>query len=290
MFVSVMTPTYNRGYILGQCYASLIDQTDSDFEWIVVDDGSTDDTEALVKSWQAEGKICLRYIKQENGGKQRAHNAAVRVARGELCVCLDSDDMLSPDAIAVARQVWQNQREKNSIGILAKRGDPQTHAPICGTWPADLTSCRMMELQQKYHFSGDTVLFFDTALLQQHYFAEFDGENFVSEDSLYAVLDRYGSMILVDQVIYYCAYLEDGLTAKFFQLLRENPMGTAYCFYERTISSQSLVDKLHNAIISQAFLLHAQKKRAYVITGDKAIFCLAGLVAPIYRKLRIQRK
>ena len=98
--VTVFTPTYNRAYILGDLYHSLQRQTCMDFEWLIVDDGSADDTKALVASWQGEeNPFPIRYVYQENGGKCRAINRGLKEADGRLFFTVDSDDYLTDDAI-----------------------------------------------------------------------------------------------------------------------------------------------------------------------------------------------
>ena len=104
--LAVFTATYNRAYIISDLYRSLLAQTNQDFCWIVVDDGSTDDTEQLIASFIAENLIPIRYIKQENGGKQRAHNTGVEACNNELFFCVDSDDTLAPTAIEDVLTLW----------------------------------------------------------------------------------------------------------------------------------------------------------------------------------------
>ena len=287
MFLSVITPTYNRAHTLGRCYDSLCAQTDKDFEWIVVDDGSSDTTEALISGFILENKIPIRYFYQENGGKQRAHNRGVYNALGDMCVCVDSDDALTPGAVEMAKATWQSRGDNNTIGILAKRGDFEKGEPICTDWPDFLKQSKMIELQEEYNFSGDTVLFFDTAVLKEHYFREFEGEKFVPEDSLYAELDEIGQMILLKDVLYLCEYLEGGLTSNYRKLLRNNPMGTAYCYYRRTLSAKGIVAKLKNAIISESYLSLSGKKAEYEKNKCRFILFIAKLAAPIYRRIKI---
>lgn len=97
--VTVFTPTYNRAYILNNLYQSLCRQSYGDFEWLIVDDGSTDNTEGLIASWLDESKISLCYIKQPNGGKHRAINRGIQEANGNLFFIVDSDDYLADNAI-----------------------------------------------------------------------------------------------------------------------------------------------------------------------------------------------
>ena len=253
MRISVITPTYNRAYILRQCYESLCAQTDPNFEWVVVDDGSTDDTDVLVQSFIAENRIPICFIRQENGGKHRAHNTAVQHATGELVVCLDSDDMLTEDAIAVARRLWQQQSKPGITGILALRGDPEHRRPICTALPIGVTTATMFDLNNRYGFSGDTVLFFRTDLLRMIPFATFEGERFIPETNLYVDIDRHGKMLLLNQVLYLCAYLPDGLTAKFHRLLTGNPNGTADTYYKCMRMAADLKTKLKYAVLTNIY-------------------------------------
>lgn len=290
MFLSIITPTFNRRHTLGICYQSLLNQTDDDFEWIIIDDGSTDGTEKLVNDFIAEKRLSISYFRQANGGKHRAHNVGVMQAQGELCVCLDSDDALAPMAVETAKLVWKGRKKTNAIGIFAKRGDFKEHKPICSSLPKNVYSSTMLDLQQKYNFSGDSVLFFSTELLQEHLFREFPGECFLPEDSLYVVLDDYGEMILVDQVLYYCEYLKDGLTSNYSSLLKNNPLGTSYCYYQRAIRSNTLKDKLHNMIISKAFLRISEQQSSYSMDKCRIIQMISNIISPIYITMRIKRK
>ena len=97
--ITIFTPTYNRDYIIINLYKSLLIQTLKDFEWLIIDDGSTDNTELLVSSFIKDNKINIRYIKQQNGGKHRAINKALEEAKGELFFIVDSDDQLVDNAI-----------------------------------------------------------------------------------------------------------------------------------------------------------------------------------------------
>lgn len=286
MFLSIITPTYNRGYTLGRLYKSLLSQSDHDFEWIVVNDGSTDNTEKLIQEFQSQDKIKIRYYFQPNGGKQRAHNKGVEEAEGELSVCVDSDDALSPAAVKTAKQIWKSGNQQKHIGILAKRGDFEKHEPICADWPDILKDCTMIGLQEQYGFRGDTVLFFKTSLMKEHLFAEFEGEKFVPEDSLYADLDAYGTMILSKDVLYYCEYLPDGLTSQYRRLLLDNPMGTSFCYYRKMLRSGNTLNRIKNATVSQAFLMRSGRKAEYSRNGRSIAMLIGRLCAPLYYRLK----
>ncbi len=290
MFISVITPTYNRGYILQECYQSLCRQTCNDFEWIVIDDGSTDDTYEKVQEFAAEEKIDVVYLRQENGGKHRAHNAGVQIARGELVVCLDSDDQLTENAIERACKIWQQRCKKDSIGILALRGDFVEREPICSHIPAGLEECTMYDLSNKYGFIGDTVLFFKSEIVKNNLFLEFEGEKFLTEISMYYVLDRFGTMLLVDEVLYLCEYLEDGLTAKYFQLLRDNPNGSAYTYYVALCVSKEIKQKVKYAILTQCYMQYISENKIFKPQKYKFLIGLVKPLAILYQKMRIKNR
>ena len=166
--VCVFTPTFNRAYILPKLYKSLVAQTSRDFSWLVVDDGSTDNTSTLVRSWQAEGLVPITYIYQENGGKQRATNTGMEHCSDELFFVVDSDDHLVPTAIEQIMDVWQGAREDATLaGIVALRGTDE-NTPLGTRMPAGVTRVKMWDLLHKYRFKGDTSLIHRTENVGQH--------------------------------------------------------------------------------------------------------------------------
>src|SRR5690554_5503093 len=105
---TVLTPTYNRAHTLERVYSSLEEQSFQDFEWVIVDDGSTDDTRERVREWQQQARFPIHYFWQENQHKKTAFNKGVREAHGELIVALDSDDSLDMNALDTMAQVWND--------------------------------------------------------------------------------------------------------------------------------------------------------------------------------------
>ncbi|MBP3314123.1 MAG: glycosyltransferase family 2 protein [Oscillospiraceae bacterium] len=289
MLISVITPTYNRAYILNKCYESLAKQTCKDFEWIIVDDGSTDNTEALVSTFDRSLGFEIIYIKQENGGKHVAHNTGVLQARGDLTVCLDSDDMLTETAIETAVGVWQEKQNARYTGILAKRGDFESRKPICGTWPKELESATMCDLTTVHGFYGDTVLFFRTEILKQNLFKTYPNERFMPEMNLYCDIDTYGEMLLVDEVLYLCEYLPDGLTSKYHKLLRENPNGTADTYYKTMLQAKNLKTKVKFAILTNVYYLLSKQKKLLTFPQGKLLIALTRLPAMCLKNRFLKR-
>ena len=115
--LTVLTPTYNRGYILPQCYKSLLKQTSKEFIWVIIDDGSTDNTRELVEEWIKENQIEIRYYYQENKGMHGAHNKAYEVIDTEINVCIDSDDYMTDDAVEFILKFWKENKEESIYGF-----------------------------------------------------------------------------------------------------------------------------------------------------------------------------
>ena len=105
--ITILTPTYNREKTLQRVYESLLAQTNKDFEWVIVDDGSTDNTKALIESFIAEDKISIKFFFKTNGGKHTALNVGTQAAKGELLLVLDSDDYLLDNAILTSYEYWR---------------------------------------------------------------------------------------------------------------------------------------------------------------------------------------
>ena len=141
LFLSIVTPTYNRAELLKNCFASLLAQTDKNFEWIIVDDGSTDDTQTIVSGF-TPADFPIVYIKKENGGKHTALNASHPHIRGKYVLILDSDDTLTDTAVERVRQEWQIWHNNESVGMLTflrgkSEADPLSIGPVAGK-PVDI--------------------------------------------------------------------------------------------------------------------------------------------------------
>ncbi len=236
MTLTVFTPTYNREKLLPRVYESLCSQTDKDFQWLIVDDGSTDNTESLVKSWISDGRIALRYYRQENGGKMRAHNTGVRLSDTELFVCLDSDDYFTPDAVSAILMKWKSVAERADCGgIVAHKGENSEHT----LYGAVMPEMEFSTLQGLYRngFKGETTLIFRTAVLKQHLFPEIPGEKYVPEDVVYDEIDREYVLAVMPKILTVCEIVDSGLTDRADVLRRENPTGWYLYYVNRSKST-----------------------------------------------------
>lgn len=227
MTVTIFTPTYNRAYILSNLYESLCKQTCMDFEWIVVDDGSTDNTRQLVTSYINANIINITYIYQENGGKQRAINRAVKISKSKLFFIVDSDDYLVFHAVEELIKAYQSV-ERNSLiaGFCFRRINLNTNEVIGPSFPQEEFNSDSLELVYKYGIGGDKAEVFMTDVLRRFPFPEIEGEKFVPEALCWNRIAAAGFKLhCIDRGIYYCEYLSDGYSHNFNINIRRNPCG-----------------------------------------------------------------
>ncbi|MDQ0242563.1 glycosyltransferase involved in cell wall biosynthesis [Bacillus fengqiuensis] len=235
MKITVFTPTYNRAYIIEKLYRSLQKQTYTNFEWLVIDDGSTDTTKEKFKLWAIEeNPFPIRYYKVENGGKHRAINKATDLAKGELFFIVDSDDHLTEDALESIVK-WEESLENKELfcGISGNRGKDKNE--FWGTtFEGDYKDATSLE-RNKYKITGDKAEVFYTAILKGYKFQEFEGEKFMSEATVWDRMAYDGYKIRwFNKTIYICDYLEDGLTSNMKEVFAKSPKGTA-CYIKQQI-------------------------------------------------------
>ncbi len=226
--ITVFTPTFNRAYIIESLYRSLQKQTTSDFEWLVIDDGSNDNTKELFNDWLLENNhFPIRYYQVENGGKHRAINKATDLAKGKLFFIVDSDDSLTGDALESIIQ-WESsiKDKQNFCGISGNRGKRETDI-IGTTFDGHYVDATSLE-RNKLNITGDKAEVFYTDILRRYKFDEIEGEKFITEATVWDRMAYDGYKIRwFNKTIYLCDYLEDGLTKNIKSIFARNPIGTA---------------------------------------------------------------
>ena len=147
--LTIFTPAYNRAYTLHKCYESLKKQTNKDFEWLIIDDGSTDNTRELVQSWIEENLIPIKYHYQKNQGMHGAHNSAYELIDTKLNVCIDSDDYMPDDAVEKILKFWEENQSEEIAGIAAL--DAYESGEVIGTtFPKDLKTSTSFDMYYKH--------------------------------------------------------------------------------------------------------------------------------------------
>ena len=223
--ICIFTPTYNRAYCLDNLFNSLCNQTTLNFEWLIVDDGSTDNTKEVVENYQSISQFPIRYIKQANGGKQRAFNTGVQSCDCELFMCVDSDDTVPHDMIETVLAKWATVRDNSSIAGMIGMCGKDEDTPLKTTIPNTLATTTMYDLYNKHHHKGDTAHIHRTAILKQFPFDVAPDEKFIGETYVFLQIDQRYTLAVIPKVLIVREYLEDGYTANVRKITRENPIG-----------------------------------------------------------------
>ena len=227
--LTIFTPTYNRAHTLARTYESLCKQTSKDFEWLIIDDGSSDGTGKLIEDWIREKKVQIKYIYKGNGGLHTAYNEAIKNIDTELCVCCDSDDFLPEDAVEVMLRQWSEKGGENLAGIIGLDFDAKTGKPIGGYFPENLKEGHLIDLYlQKIHI-GDTKQMVRTELMKSVYpIVGFEGEkNFNPIYLLLKIDDTYPWLIINRNLCFVDYQAADSMSAGIFRQYLDSPRSFA---------------------------------------------------------------
>ena len=226
--LTVFTPAYNRAHTLPRTYESLCRQDCKDFVWLVVDDGSSDNTAALVRSWQEqENGFEIRYLYQENGGMHTAHNAAYEVIDTELNVCIDSDDCLADGAVKKILDKWCSVKDLGYAGIIGL--DADLDGKLIGKGFPDGLAETTLTGYYAAGGSGDKKLVYRTDVIKQYPpYPVFEGEKYVALAYKYRLIDQDYKLAVLDEVLCNVEYQPDGSSHTMWQHYLKNPRGGAF--------------------------------------------------------------
>ena len=246
MLITVFTPTYNRAYIIKNLFDSLQRQTFHDYEWLVIDDGSTDNTKELFDQFEKEATFPIRYIKTKNGGKHRAINKAVKIAAGELFFIVDSDDFLTPNSLERVEFWYKTIREDEEFcGLSGLRISPDNQ-PFNLKRKFEVIDCTDIEVRK--FLGGDRAQVYRTNILKQFPFPEYPGEKFISESVVWSRMAQHYKVRFFCEGIYVAAYRVDGLTYSIRRNHRLSPMGSMVMFKEKMIYDTFFIEKIKAGI------------------------------------------
>lgn len=257
MLITVFTPTYNRAHLLGRLYESLCAQRFTDFEWLIVDDGSTDGTASLVQSFIAKRRIDIKYLSQRNGGKHRAINHGVGQAKGELFFIVDSDDYLPADSLqSIATEYAKCDSSMGGVAGL----DATDGGKVIGSGlTQEFIECNSMEIRFKHHVTGDLAEVFKTSVMREFPFPEIDGEKFCPEALVWNRIALKYNLRYFNKVIYIAEYQDGGLTDNIVRVRRQSPVTSTTYYAELLLSSIPWGQKLKAAINYWRFRLCCKK-------------------------------
>ncbi|NDV78855.1 glycosyltransferase family A protein [Dysgonomonas sp. 511] len=292
--LTVFTPAYNRAHTIWRTYESLCRQTSKDFIWLIIDDGSSDNTKELVDQWIEENKIPIRYIYQENQGMHGAHNTAYQNITTKYNICIDSDDYMPRNAIEeILNEIKPIDDNPTCAGIIGL--DAIEDGSIIGTKiPEFLNQVKLNELYQLYKVKGDKKLVYKTDIVNSYpEYPVFKGEKFVPLDYKYLLIDQDYYLKPVNKVFCIVEYLADGSTKNIFRQYKNNPKGFAFSRLSRIKYGLTFIERFKNAthLVSSVIFI---KDISYLAKVSNMKLIIAsfpfGILLNLYIRLKLKKR
>lgn len=271
--LTIFTPAYNRAHTLPRTYESLLKQECKDFIWLIVDDGSTDNTADIVSEWKKKKNgFEIQYIYKENGGMHTAHNAAYENIHTELNVCIDSDDCIADNAVRLILEKWEEVRDKGYAGIIGLDADFEGNIIGCG-FPREMKETTVIG----YYNSGgkgDKKMVYRTDIINQYPpYPVFEGEKYVALSYKYRLIDQSYKMAVLDEILCNVEYQEEGSSMNMYKQYLRNPKGFAFW---RKVTMQYPVSKKRQIIdcihyCSSSFIA---KNKEYIKESPKKLMTI----------------
>ncbi len=297
---TVFIPAFNRAYTLDRTLQSVAEQTFRDFEVVIIDDGSTDDTAQLVEKWKKKGEFPIRYHWQENQGKHVAHNTAVNLSRGYFFVLLDSDDMLHPRALERLKFHWESipdSKKELFAGVegLCVYSDSSIKVD---RFPEDVMDSDYLEKTKKYNIRSEKRNAIRTDVLRRFPYPCFAGERHVRDDLIWKRMARHFKFRYVNEVIQIMEHQADGLTANIVAMRMRNPCGFRYYFLEEINDYASLTGtylrfKYHSKFVRYSLHCKVGFRQQYAEVHSKFLWLLSvprGIIGWLEDKIRMMSK
>lgn len=289
ILLTVFTPAYNRAHTLPRTYKSLVAQDCKEFIWLIIDDGSTDGTAELIKSWQSKDNgFEIQYIYKENGGMHTAHNMAYEHIHTELNVCIDSDDCLAEGAVKKILKAWKGVRGKGYAGLIGLDADFQ--GQIIGQGFKENLKETTLSGYYASGGTGDKKLVYRTDIINQYpSYPVFEGEKYVALAYKYTLIDQDYKLAVIDEVLCNVEYQENGSTGTMWKQYMENPKGFAFwrkvCMQYPTSRKRLFVDCIH--YVSSSMLAH---DKHFIAGSPKKMLTLLAAPFGAVLTLKVKRK
>ncbi len=289
--LTVFTPTYNRAYLLPRLYESLCRQTSQDFLWMLIDDGSTDNTKQLIEQWQTENKIEIQYFYKENGGMHTGHNLAYTKIETELNVCIDSDDYMPDNAVELILKFWKNNKKENFAGILGL--DIYHNGEIVSNkfFPNGVKAGKYYQLKGKFGFIGDIKFVYRTEVIKKYpAYPIFENEKFTPLGYKYLLIDQDYDMLFLNQPLCVVEYMNDGSTKNIIKQYFRNPHGFIHERNIRMKYAYTLKERFTNAIHYVSSCIIVNEKNIIGKSSNKLLTLIAlpfGIILNKYLKTKL---
>lgn len=290
--LTIFTPLYNRKKFLTALYNSIINQPSvEDFEWLIVDDGSSDNPKELIDRFIAEDKIDIVYIRQENQGKMQAHNTALKYARGYWFHCVDSDDKMKEQCLEHFWNVEEQYRDNEIVcGILTNKtviNSKRENANVLPAEDGEILSRRELHIDRG--FTGEIGVFFKTDILREYPFPKVEGEKYINECIVYDLIEAKYRYVIHKFECQICEYQEDGYTNNGERLMLKNPGGTALYLNQVSTLRDGLVVKAKLQAKYCAYAILA-KMKGIVKKSNYKFLCVFALPVGLWYSKRLKKR
>lgn len=256
--ITIITPTYNRKNKIPKLYQSLCEQNNYNFRWLIVDDGSEDETDKYISEIKEEPRFKIDYIKKENGGKHTALNRGIKQINTELTIIVDSDDILLRNAISEIELIYNKYKSDEKIASYTfLRAKPDGKAIV--SIEKDEFVANYIQYRIKENRPGDMAEVFRTSVLKENPFPEFPNERFLSEDVCWIEIGKKYDSVYINKAIYQCEYLEGGLTDNDKPMKFRAPNGSMLRGKELMSRECGLKVNIKGAIIYNCYRMEARK-------------------------------
>lgn len=282
--LTVFTPSYNRAHTLVRTYESLCRQTSDDFEWLIIDDGSTDNTEKVVKPWLEEQKFPIRYIKKENGGLHTGYITAIANMDTELNICIDSDDYMPDDGVEFIVKTWAERgRGKQGIGGIVGLDYKIDGGPIGGEF-SSLENSHLHTIKSTHW--GDIKIACRTDLLKAlPVMPTYKGEKNFNPYYYYLQIDVDNEFIVVNKNLCFVDYQEAGMTAAIYYQYRNSPksfaqirrMAMSMPYYDTKTHFRNAIHYVSSCIFSKQWDMVQTSPRPFMTIAAFPFGCLLNL-------------
>lgn len=227
--MTILTPTYNRAHLLERLYKNLCEQEYQNFEWLIIDDGSTDNTKEVVENYKREGKLNIQYFYKKNGGKHTAINLGLQKAKSDIFFLLDSDDFLEKTATKIVADKWEIIGKNNQLSGIVGLSKFLNKEVRTDAFPEDDWVVSFTDIYFKYKILGDKPVAFKTSVLKKFPFPEKEGVKFVFEAVSWHEMAKYYNVLAVNDLLQYKEYVDDGITRNTYK--KDYLKGLAFSFY-----------------------------------------------------------
>lgn len=287
--LTIFTPAYNRAHTLHRCYESLKKQSCKDFVWLIIDDGSTDNTADLAKKWQSESNdFEIKYICKANGGMHTAHNTAYENIDTQLNVCIDSDDCMADEAVKKIIDFWKENGSDKYAGIVGLDADFNNR--IIGEKFDDSLKATTLSAYYRNGGKGDKKLVYRTDVIKKYPpYPVFEGEKYVSLGYKYLLCDQDYELLVLNEILCNVEYQEDGSSRNMYKQYLRNPKGFAFMRKIDMLYNKTFKENVKTCIhyVSSSIISHNSK---FIKESPKKVLTILaiplGVALTVYIKLK----